>query len=173
MIDTSRTLDSEVHALAARHQHPSRLAPVDPPFDDERTVMRTPMVDGQLALDLRGARTTRVALPSESGPPEPQRFAHFIVVATLEALHGVRSAAQLRRFLAPRVHAAVAARAACAVRRIGSPPPIVVRSTRADHVSEARVEACAVVEVAGRCRAVALRLQAYDGRWRVTALEMG
>ena len=105
--------------------------------------------------------------------PEPSQWARSIMQATLEALHGVRPTGQLRRWYAPRVHAAVTARAACGVRVMSSPPKIIVRSVRTVSVGEGRIEASGVFEIGGRCRAIAMRMQTYDGRWRVTALEIG
>lgn len=106
-------------------------------------------------------------------PPEPSRWAAAMIVATLETLHGARTPGQLRRWLSPPVHAAVAARAACITRSTATPPRILIRSIHATEVDTGRVEAAAVVEVAGRCRAIALQMRTYDGRWRVTALEIG
>ena len=150
-----------------------------------------PVHHGQLAFDLPTAPDTPSAPSAPSDPsapsatvidfpasrvrepaPDPNQWARSIIVATLESLHGIRSPGQLRRWYAPRVHAAVAARAARA-RHTGTPPRIVVRSVRTTLVSDGRVEASGVVEVAGRCRAIALQMTTYDGRWRVTALEIG
>lgn len=49
----------------------------------------------------------------------------------------------------------------------------VVRSTRVCVLRDGVVEACAVVLDGPRVRAVALRLEGLDGRWRVTALQIG
>ena len=105
---------------------------------------------------------------ADSGAPAPS-----FPLATLEALHGARSPMQLRRWLSPPVHAALQARAAVISRAGGTPPRIGLHSCRLLEMSEGCVEVFAVVEVGARCRAVALRMQTYDGRWRVTALEMG
>jgi len=56
------------------------------------------------------------------------------------------------------------------------PAPVrraVVRSVHTTEPVPGVVEASAVVVDRGRVRAVALRLEGLDGRWRATALEMG
>ena len=104
--------------------------------------------------------------------PAPGPWAARLVVAVVEVLHGVRPPAQLTRWLAPRVHADVAARAF----RRTTPPrrtPVRVRSVRCSAVAAGAVEAAVVATWAGRAHAVALRLEGLDGRWQVTALAVG
>ena len=162
------------------------IAPIpdfDPPKRNESDPHDSIVSHTQLVLDLRSAPTaidgpdaTVINLPPSrhrEPPPDPAAWARSIIQATLEALHGIRAPGQLRRWYAPRVHAALAARAACVTRVLATPPTIVVRSVRTAVVGAGRIEASGVVEVSGRCRAVALRMQTYDGRWRVTALEIG
>jgi hypothetical protein len=47
-----------------------------------------------------------------------------------------------------------------------------VRRVRLGPVVDGRVEAVVVVDDAVRCRALALRLDAIDGRWLCTALDV-
>uniref|UniRef100_UPI00262EF298 Rv3235 family protein n=1 Tax=uncultured Pseudokineococcus sp. TaxID=1642928 RepID=UPI00262EF298 len=49
----------------------------------------------------------------------------------------------------------------------------VVRRVRITHPADGVVEAAAVVMDTDRVRAVALRLEGWDTRWRLTALELG
>ena len=49
----------------------------------------------------------------------------------------------------------------------------LVRSVRIGEPRDGVVEACALVSDGGRLRAVAVRMEGLDGRWRVTALEIG
>ena len=162
------------------------IAPIpdyEPPRESTPPISDTPVSQAQLVLDLRSVPTTVdgpdatvIAFPAartREPAPDPAAWARSIIQATLEALHGIRAPGQLRRWYAPRVHAALATRAACVTRVLAAPPTIVVRSVRTAVVGVGRVEASGVVEVAGRCRAVALQMQTYDGRWRVTALEIG
>lgn len=164
----------------------------DTDFDDQPSVAPLPHFEPHLGdasasppvisyrMPTPTAATTRPGMVLEfpvarmrEPTPDPTQWARGIIQATLEALNGARAPGQLQRWFAPRVHAALVARAACGRRATAVPPKITVRSVRTVSVGEGRVEAVGVVEVAGRCRAVALRMQTYDGRWRVTALEIG
>ena len=140
----------------------------------------------ELPLEWESAPAARTltavpALPDGGGalPPDLQAWVGRLAAGVLEVLHGVRPAAQLSRWFAPRVHRALADRAARVRPLQQGPPRIAVRSV---HVSGRSsddgedltvVEAAAVVAVGPRCRAVALRLEPHAGRWRVTALEVG
>ena len=171
---------SEPH-IHSVHSSARAIPAYEPPLEFESAAEPDPVDDRQLELDLRPPSTaeansaTILAFPpSRMREPEPEiaQWARSLIQATLEALHGARSPMQLRKWFAPPVHAALVSRSACVARATSTPPRITVRSVRTSVVSAGRVEASAVVDVAGRCRAVALQLQMYDGRWRVTALEM-
>jgi hypothetical protein len=54
-----------------------------------------------------------------------------------------------------------------------SSPPRRVGSVRTCVVAPGIVEACAVVSGMTRARAIALRLEARDQRWIVTAMQLG
>jgi len=151
------------------------LPEFEPPLEPEPPARAAPRLIDRAGSAGRAPVATVLEFPAArfpEPPPDPNQWARAIILATLEALHGARSPLQLRRWFSPPVHAAVTARAACAPRS-GKPPRIYVRSVRTTVVGEGRVEAAGVVEVAGRCRAVALQMRMYDGRWRVTALEIG
>ena len=59
-------------------------------------------------------------------------------------------------------------------RRAGAPTrrPVVC-SVRVSQPDPAVAEACAVIDTGPRRRALALRLEAVDGRWECTALQIG
>jgi len=118
--------------------------------------------------------------PGDEGlPPDLEQWVARLSAAVLEVLHGARPAGQLSRWLAPRVHRALADRAARVRPLQAGPPRVAVRSVHVTprlpaHPDDSpAVEAAAVVAVGPRCRAVALRLEPHAGRWRVTALEVG
>ncbi|MFN3948733.1 Rv3235 family protein [Microbacterium sp.] len=108
--------------------------------------------------------------------PSPDVFARNTVRGILEVLAGVREAEQLARWLSEEVYRNLVARAnlaarARSARRVSALRDVhVIRSVHlcspADGVFEATVTASARV----RTRAVALRFEGIDGRWRVTAL---
>lgn len=108
--------------------------------------------------------------------PSAETFTLNIVRGVLEVLAGVREIDQLARWLSEDVYRTVALRASLAARARsarGAPTPrsthiiqSVHVSSPADHVVEATVTAATRL----RTRAVALRLEGLDGRWRVTSL---
>ncbi|MFP5336653.1 MAG: Rv3235 family protein [Actinomycetes bacterium] len=118
--------------------------------------------------------------PTPSGHlPDPGTTARALVQAVVEVLAGTRPAAQLVRWLSADVYAALQRRAALAARLArpaaasGPARRPVVRAVRTSAPADGVVEASAVVLDRGRIRAVAVRLEGLDGRWRATALEVG
>jgi len=107
--------------------------------------------------------------------PAPGPWAAQFVQAALEVTTGRRPHSQLTRWTTDEVRARLALRADLARRRRDTRPVrrIVVRSTRVCVPRDGVAEASAVVTDGQRTRAVALRLEGLDGRWRVTALELG
>lgn len=141
-----------------------------------------PRTQGALALsvDVDAGPPDPVVAPrctASSGLPDARATAASMVQAVVEVLAGTRPPSQLTRWLAVDVLAAVHRRAALATRmRRGPAAPqraAVVRAVRVCHPRDGVVEAAAVVTGDDRVRAVALRLEGLDGRWRVTALEIG
>ena len=108
--------------------------------------------------------------------PDPQVWGSKLVQAMLEVDSGVRPVAQLRRWTSDPVFARLARRshhrrylqarqAASVAQRVW------VRSVRVCEPADGVAEVSAVVNQGGRVRAVAVRLEGTDGRWRCTALE--
>lgn len=151
-----------------------------------------PATQGTLAL----AFTTEVADPrsdedtwaspqatATSRLPDPAQACVAVVQAVVEVLAGTRPATQLVRWLSADVYTALQRRAALAARLRrhrghggGAPPQArrpVVRGVRVCAPADGVAEASAVVLDRGRVRAVAVRLEGLDGRWRATALEIG
>ncbi len=108
---------------------------------------------------------------------EPVEWTGRLVQAIVEVLAGERPAQQLTRWLTPEIHAAVVAHSRATnqvgveVRRHRSRRR--VGSIRVTAPADGVVEASAVVLGSRRSRAIALRLEGLDGRWRCTALEVG
>ncbi|MEJ5914147.1 Rv3235 family protein [Pseudokineococcus sp. 1T1Z-3] len=127
--------------------------------------------------------------PRESGDdelPDPAGVCGALAGAVVEVLSGHRPAAQLVRWTTLEVHAELQRRAGLAARLRPGPPrcrpgAVPVRQGRPAHVRRVRVcrpgdgvvEASAVVADGDRVRAVALRLEGWDRRWRATAVEVG
>lgn len=144
------------------------------------TRFASPPIDGALALSFAPAGLTLVPDPFGPQPtpthelPNARSTASFLFQAVVEVLGGRRSPAQLTRWMTHEVHLVLGVRAAAsarALRRTGREP--VVKSVRLSSPADGIVEASAVVIDTDRVRALAMRLEGLDGRWRVTALEVG
>lgn len=116
---------------------------------------------------------------SSRGLPDPQTTCTALVQAVIEVLAGTRQVGQLVRWLSADVYVALQRRAALHARvrhpRAGTAQVRrpVVTGVRTCCPADGVVEASAVVLDRGRVRAVAVRLEGLDGRWRATALEIG
>lgn len=110
--------------------------------------------------------------------PPADTFARNIVRGVLEVLAGVREVEQLARWLSEDVYRTLVVRAnlatrARSARRIA--PLRDVHEIRSVHLFEPAdgiVEATVTAAARIRTRAIALRLEGLDGRWRVTALAL-
>lgn len=134
-------------------------------------------VQGTLAVDFRRDCDDSFFGPQATGSqelPDPQLWARRMITAVLEVVDGLRPAEQLTRWVTPEIYQRIARRGQLARRR----------HQRQRHVSSVRAltlccpadgvaELSVVVTHHGRVRAIALRLAGVDGRWLITALEMG
>lgn len=106
---------------------------------------------------------------------DPGRFVHGVGLACVEVVLGRRPAAQLARWVTPDVLEDLQARAEL-VRRTGvlahARRP-AARRVRVSPVDAHTAEACLVVDDGVRVRAVAARLEAHRGAWRLTTLQIG
>lgn len=187
-----------MHAVRPTSQAAPRLrvrpVPVtDPPpviepwarqaHDDRNLTLAWPTPDGSARA--RGRHGDRQPIDEVEPPaprldgdlPDPERAAATLAVAVMEVLNGVRPASQLVRWTNHDVHAALARRAAVTARMTQQQPrarrPPVVRGVRVCRPSINVAETSAVVVTPDRVRAMAIRLEATEGRWRATALEIG
>lgn len=139
-------------------------------------------VQGTLAVSFDTASDDTLFGPQRTARddlPDPTWWAGRITHALIEVMTGLRPAPQVVRWTSPEVYAVVARRSALAARRAANPG---ARTTR-HRLSVLRVRVCepvnGVIEAAvvlqhgSRVRAVALRLEGQDGKWRVTALQIG
>ncbi|WP_374970128.1 Rv3235 family protein [Terrabacter sp. BE26] len=145
---------------------------------DEAWHGEQPYAQDALALDFFGARDDEDfgRQPTRSSAlPDPAPLVGRLSQAIIEIVSGQRPAPQLIRHTAPTVYSVLARQAMVAGRRrlSGTRRPAVVRRVRVCEPADGVVEACAVVVAHGRVRALALRLEGFDGRWLVTALTIG
>ncbi len=172
-------LSAPVRTVTVR-QAPRR----EPPFDDERPARHLSLV-GPLDRPLPFEAPSRRRLTERRDPfsvrptgrgelPDPKSFGRRLLVAALEVLAGRRSLHQLAPYLSQRVYSGLASDLERPGRvsswRHDRP---VLRSVRVCEPADGVAELAAVVRVGSRCRAVAVRLEGLDGRWRCVRLQVG
>lgn len=156
--------------LALEWQLPGEVDAVPAPSPSLRLVTRPPAVDGDIDPAVAEIPTSRTDLP------DPGTWTAQLVQAVLEVLAHERPRHQLVRWLAPDVYADLGVHLAA---RPVQPPrasaPRARRTVSSIHVCEPAdgvAEATAVVVGGARARALALRLEGWDGRWRCTRLAL-
>ena len=109
--------------------------------------------------------------------PDARFWAGRLTQAILEVEAGVRPVSQLRRWTSDAVYAQLRRqsnrRRVLALREAERrrTPGLTVRSVRVCEPDDGIAEVCAVVHDGRRPRALALRLEGTDGRWRCTVIE--
>ncbi|MGG5260796.1 Rv3235 family protein [Phycicoccus avicenniae] len=138
-------------------------------------------VQDALAVDFSCASDEQVFGPQRTPRadlPEPSEWAGRMALALLEVMTGTWPAPQVVRWTTPEVYAVIARRGTLVARRAaeGRAPrraPLLVRRVRVCEPVDGVAEAAVVVQDGARVRAVALRLVGQDGKWRVSALQVG
>jgi len=108
--------------------------------------------------------------------PDPAPLLRRLTQGVLEVLAGVRDLDQLARWFSEDAYRSLVTRSNLAARARsarGVPPArprFVIRSLRVTEPVDGVVEAVVVVAGPGRTRAVAVRLEGLDRRWRATSL---
>ena len=129
-----------------------------------RVLVNTDEIDPQFGPQATGAQLL----------PEPREWVHRLAGALLECMTGVRSTSQIARWVSPLVYERVNARAVIAKRRGARPMHrSLVRKVHVCAPEDGVVEASVVIQHDGRVRAMALRMVGFDGRWMITAMELG
>ena len=109
--------------------------------------------------------------------PDARFWAGRLTQAILEVEAGVRPVTQLRRWTSDAVYAQLRRqsnrRRVIALREADRrrSPGLAVRSVRVCEPDDGIAEVCAVVHDGSRPRALAMRLEGTDGRWRCTVIE--
>lgn len=108
--------------------------------------------------------------------PDPEPLLRNLTVGVLEVFAGVRDVEQLARWLSEEAFRKLVSRANLAARARsarGVPvtrPVHTILSVRHSSPADGVVEGVLVVTGPARTRAVAMRLEGTDGRWRATSL---
>lgn len=115
---------------------------------------------------------------STSELPDPETFLRNISRGVLEIFAGVREVDQLARWLTEDAYRKLVTRANLAARArsargIPAKRPVhQIVSVRYSSPADGIVEGVVIVRGPARTRAVALRLEGMDGRWRTTSLAL-
>ncbi|RZI94226.1 MAG: 3-hydroxyacyl-CoA dehydrogenase [Microbacterium sp.] len=110
--------------------------------------------------------------------PTPEPLLRNLAIGVLEVLSGVREVEQLARWLGEDAFRALVTRANLSARARsarGVPaarPSHRILTVRHSAPADGVVEAVVVVAGPARTRALALRLEGWDGRWRATSLAL-
>ncbi|GAA4408491.1 hypothetical protein GCM10023168_25980 [Fodinibacter luteus] len=143
---------------------------------------RAGYVQDALAVDFAEASDEQLFGPQRTiraDLPDPTVWAGRITRALLEVMTGVRPAPQVVRWTTPEVYAVVARRSALVARRVAEGnaprrrPRVTVVRVRVCEPADGVAEAAVVVHDGTTVRAVAVRLVGQDGKWRVSALQIG
>ena len=161
---------------------PLRIRPAprrDPPFDDELPAGLRNQVgphDRQLPFDAGRPEPVEAARPSANLElPDPAGWARRLLVGVIETAAGRRPLQQLTTLLSASVaHGLRGDFERCAhYGRRHWVSTAVIGSLRATEPADRVAELSATLVVDGRVRACALRLEARDGRWLCTRLQLG
>jgi hypothetical protein len=151
----------------------------EPPFDDELPDAWPPYgpLDRRLPFEQPRVRPAvwQPRPPRPRGLPDPSPWGRRLLIGMIETAAGRRPLHQLAALLSPSVSRGLVAdfeRAA----QTGSPHWLhraAVRSMRVTEPVTGVAELCATVEAGRRVRAIAIRLEEHQGRWRCTRLQLG
>ncbi|GAA5204148.1 Rv3235 family protein [Microbacterium jejuense] len=110
--------------------------------------------------------------------PSPTHFLHNLALGVLEVFAGVREVEQLARWLTEDAYRKLVVRTNLATRARNARgmaarrPVHTVVSVHESSPADGIVEAVVVVRGPARTRALAVRLEGRDGRWRATSLAL-
>ncbi|MFZ7089040.1 Rv3235 family protein [Curtobacterium sp. RRHDQ10] len=110
--------------------------------------------------------------------PDPTQIARDLARCVVEVLAGARELDQIARWLSEDVQrnlqqrVSIAARARAVRRQTPQRPVFRIGSVLVDEPANGVAEATVIVHAKARTRAVAIRLEGLDGRWRATAISV-
>jgi hypothetical protein len=152
----------------------------EPPFDDEippRHLYAVGPLDQQLPFEPASPRDQ--AMPPRTvlrtDLPDPAMWGRRLLIGIIETAGGRRPLQQLAALLSHSVAQGLGAdfERAAQRRRPHWTHAAAVRSVRSCEPAEGVAELCATLQIGARVRAVALRLEAHNNRWRCTRLQLG
>jgi hypothetical protein len=141
----------------------------------------TPAGSVRVSPSPRGAELSEFFAPQRTPStalPDPDPFLRNLTRGVLEVLAGVREVDQLARWLTEDPYRKLVTRSNLATRARsarGMPakrPAHAILSVHESSPADGVIEAVVIVQGPARTRAVALRLEGMDGRWRATSLAL-
>ena len=108
--------------------------------------------------------------------PDPAPLLRSLTQGVLEVLAGVREVDQLARWFSEDAYRSLVTRSNLSARArsargvVPARPSVEIRSLRISAPVDSVIEAVVIVAGPGRTRAVAVRLEGLDRRWRATSL---
>lgn len=134
-------------------------------------------VQGTLAVDFRSDHEDSYFGPqatTRADLPDPADWSARLLRLVLESMDGLRPAGQVQRWVSTAIHERVVRRGTLSRQRGRTVRhATVVKVLRVCEPADGVAEAAVLVVHDTRVRAVALRLVGVDGRWVMTALEVG
>jgi hypothetical protein len=126
----------------------------------------------------RGVRVSMVkarwAARQRAGLPDAREWSTALALAVIQTLLGQRPVAQLNRWVAEDVWAAISGHQRRSLSVHGrTAVPTALRSVRVQHPDPEVAEVSAHLVIGKRSAAMAFRLEALGDRWLCTALELG
>ncbi|MFA7267176.1 MAG: Rv3235 family protein, partial [Candidatus Nanopelagicales bacterium] len=173
---TRRATTGEQQSLALEFASPTPFVPVI--IEAELQTREKPRSPGSWMPEVLEDSFFEPQPTGRAELPEPAQWARRYGQAWLEASLGRRPIKQLNRWSSPGVLAELASSTKPATsNRKGAVAPGsqrtrqahgVVSGMRVDEPADGVAEVAAVVRTRGRCRALMLRLEGWDGRWVCT-----
>lgn len=103
----------------------------------------------------------------------PEIWAAAVMTIIYDTLAGRRDLSLLRRWISSALYRRLEARVRTVPLAAGLSLPARVRTVHVSEPTPGVYECSVVVADSGRVRAAAVRIEAFRGRWRITALELG
>jgi hypothetical protein len=173
MPSVQRLVESRPHGLT--WSRPARQQPNQPAldlFDHELDYaeIAAPSHEGVRATTVKARWTAR----PRPGLPNAEEWSATLALAIIQALLGQRPVAQLNRWVADEVLAAISMHQRRSIKAPGRIAiPAALRSVRVQHPGREVAEVAAHMVIGRRSAAMAFRLEALGDRWLCTALELG